>query len=685
MGQVGTYPTVSSDVARRGAASRLAACTFKLSSATHSLSTHSHFLLPKSYDTTAVMSSRRQGGNRIRGPNSALTDFLAANNISAQQIRDDYEQRRAQAAQQQATDATQPQEESASTSGSTPSGRNAPEVEAGPSDSKKRKATSTLAEKKALAKIKKSKEFQRRKSIGKGFDSDSDSEYDDFLARDIYKKKQPPPGQLENCEICNKRFTVTAYSKTGPDGGLLCTPCGKELAADAGPSKKAKKATATKRRRKIESDRMDASYKPQGAKTLQQLCIEKVAAHANDVDEFGDLPEQVLDRLGEIFSKKRVLDPRTLKLFLRSDLDGLAVHDSAYLETDDYTQIFMEVPHVQKVVLRNAGQYKDENMKYMLEKAKNIRSLQLYASNLVSNDMWKQLFLQRADKLEELKLQWLDASFDDDCVETMAQHCPNLRRLKLKRCRQITVAAINSISRLQNLHHLSLQTNAEVESDRVVNLIGCVGANLETLSLETMIDSNDDVLSAIHDQCRNLRKLRFTDNDLCTDAGFVALFTEWANPPLRFIDVNSTRDVDNQHPDGPAEPNGLASEGFKVLMKHSGPKLETLNIASCRHISHAAFCDVFDGQKQYPHLSKIDISFCNAVDTTVVAGIFKSCPKLERLVSFGNFGVEDVVVPRDVVLIGVPKAQDTIEQIGEAWMGLDQAMEQMAGVVGVGA
>ena len=30
---------------------------------------------------------------------SALTDFLAANNISAQQIRDDYQRRRAQAEQ----------------------------------------------------------------------------------------------------------------------------------------------------------------------------------------------------------------------------------------------------------------------------------------------------------------------------------------------------------------------------------------------------------------------------------------------------------------------------------------------------------------------------------------------------------------------------------------------------------
>jgi len=36
----------------------------------------------------------RRNGRGIRGPQSALTDFLAANNISAAQIRTDYERRR---------------------------------------------------------------------------------------------------------------------------------------------------------------------------------------------------------------------------------------------------------------------------------------------------------------------------------------------------------------------------------------------------------------------------------------------------------------------------------------------------------------------------------------------------------------------------------------------------------------
>ncbi|KAB2579683.1 DNA repair protein rhp7 [Lasiodiplodia theobromae] len=608
-----------------------------------------------------TMSNRRSNANRIRGPNSALTDFLAANNISANQIRDDYERRREQAAREAQNSAPQTPD-----AGSSSNNDAQEEVEAGPSSAstRKRKASEIAAEAKNLAKIKKSKAFQRRKAQRKAQAGDSDSDYDDALAKDMYKKSQPPPGQLENCEICNKRFTVTPYSKTGPDGGLLCTPCGKELAAEAGPSKKQKKPAGQTRRRKLESDRMDATYKPQGAKTLEQLCIEKVAKHHNDIDEFGDLPENVLERIAEIFSKKRVLTPRTLKLFLRSDLDSVAVHDAAYLETEDYNELFANVPHIQKVIFRNACQFKDENVEYMLDKCKNIQYLQLYASNLVTNDVWHQLFKRQGQKLQDVKLQWLDAAFDDDVVKTMVKSAPNLVRLKLKLCRRITSKSIDYIAKLKNLRHLSLQTSAEVPSERVVNLVGCVGEELETLSLEHFLDANDDVLDAIHTQCRNLCKLRFSENDYCSDGGFAALFTDWANPPLRIADFNSTRDVDNSNPNGPEEAIGLASDGFQALMDHSGEKLQSLNIASCRHISHTAFMNVFDGQKIYPELKTIDISFCNTVDTVVVAGIFKSCPNLERLVSFGNFSVEGVVVPKGIILIGVPKALDTIEQAG---------------------
>jgi DNA repair protein RAD7 len=181
----------------------------------------------------------------------------------------------------------------------------------------------------AISKIKKGKGKGKKKKKRGSDEEGSESEFEDLLGKEMYKKKVPMPGQLENCELCSKRFTVTPYSKTGSDGGLLCTACGKELAKEAKAEKKpVKKGPTGRKRRKIESDRLDGKIQD-GAKTLQQLCIEKVAHHATEVDDLGDLPQNLMERLGEIFTKQRVMRPKQLRLFLRPDVDSITIHDCA--------------------------------------------------------------------------------------------------------------------------------------------------------------------------------------------------------------------------------------------------------------------------------------------------------------------------------------------------------------------
>ncbi|KAF2428757.1 RNI-like protein [Tothia fuscella] len=617
--------------------------------------------------------SARRNANRIRGPQSALTDFLAANNISAQQIRDDYTRRQAQAqaaAEAEAAANGEPQDEQAALD-------EAAEAEAAIERSRKKRK----AQQDVVAKIKKGKgkgKDQKKKKGKKGSDDEEDEGDSDFdLGKEMYKKKVPLPGQLENCELCEKRFTVTPYSKTGPDGGLLCTKCGKELAKDADAEKKPKKTGPTgRKRRKIESDRLDGKIQ-MGAKSLQQLCIEKVVHHATDVDDLGDLPQSLMERLGEIFTKERVMKPKQLKLFLRPDVDSITIHDCAYLESDDMKQIFAICPKIQKVALGNACQFKNESMEYMIEKAHDVTWLQLYAANLISEDMWTKYFKTHGRKLEVLKLQWLDAAFEDAQVEALPRYCPNLRRLKLELCRRLTPACLEPIAKLKKLQHLSLGYSTPTSNASIIKLITTIGPNLLTLSLPSFSDIDDTVLEAICISCQKLRKLRINGNDTMTDAGLSALFTNWANPPLRFIDFSATRDVDNSNPDGPDECIGLGPESFISMMMHSGSKLEDLNISSCRHITFDALTTVFNGSTQYPELKQIDVSFVSAVDTLVLAGLFKCAPMLRKVIAFGCFNIEDVVVPAGVVVIGVPRAQDAIEKFGGVGVDVDSAMGAM--------
>lgn len=335
------------------------------------------------------------------------------------------------------------------------------------------------------------------------------------------------------------------------------------------------------------------------------------------------------------------------------------------METEDYIKIFSVVPNVRNLNLRNAGQFKDEVIDYIVERNIPIESLQLEAANLVSNDKWIQFFMRCGERLEFLKLTWLDYSMDDDAFSHLVRYCPNLKRLKLKKCFRLTDAALSAMSKLNRLERLSLRFPTPTSSDSLAELIPSIGPNLRTLSLENFTDADDDVLSAIHTSCTQLQKLRLTENDCCTDAGFLGLFTEWSNPPLAFVDLSSNRSIDYSQPDGPEEPIGLASAGFEALMEHSGSRLERLDISSCRHITYESFSKIFDGKQQYPLLKDINISFLTKIDTAIVAGMFRSCPQLIKVTAFGCFTVTDVAVPKGVALIGVPNAQDSIVQEGD--------------------
>ena len=55
--------------------------------------------------------------------------------------------------------------------------------------------------------------------------------------------------------------------------------------------------------------------------------VQEVANNIHDVDEFGDLPQNLLNRLSQILSKRRVITSRTLDLFLHSDLETIDIYD----------------------------------------------------------------------------------------------------------------------------------------------------------------------------------------------------------------------------------------------------------------------------------------------------------------------------------------------------------------------
>jgi DNA repair protein RAD7 len=317
-------------------------------------------------------------------------------------------------------------------------------------------------------------------------------------------------------------------------------------------------------------------------------------------------------------------------------------------------------------------------MDYVIEKATHLVDVRLYAANLISSEKWSEFFRSKGFNLQTVKLRWMDASFEDQQVTDLVRFCPNLTRLKLEHTWRIGIPSVKAISKLKNLEHLSLQFHEPIPNKDLVALIKSIGPNLRTLSLRDFPDLDDTILKAIHSYCRNLTKLRINSTAEVTDAGFAALFTNWANPSLHVVDLSATRDVDNQNPDGPEdEPIGLAAEGFTALMAHSGPKLRNLNISSCRHIPLQTLLDVFiDPDASFPRLETIDMSFVINIDAVALAGLFRAARvSLKRIELFGCFNVKaDAEVPQGVVVVGAPTLEleeGHVELYGGTNMGWD--------------
>ncbi|KAL0943665.1 DNA repair protein [Colletotrichum truncatum] len=579
----------------------------------------------------------------ISGPQSALTDYLASHNISANQIRRDADRRRAAAAQSQQAQQDEDDEEAGPSTGPNPDSRNETAAE---------KAKRKKKEQQAIAKIKASKAFKKRKRAAE------DSEDEDDIARALLEQmSQPMPGQFDNCDICQKRFTVTPYSRPGPNGGLLCAKCSKDAAADdKHANKKPRKAPAGGGgRRKVQSNILDGTYHT-GAKRLTTLCIETLAKNVDLADSLGELPDHIVDRIARLFSKRRLLNPQTLALFLQPSTSFINIYDGAKLTTDDYMSIFQVASKLKEFKSRNAIQFKDSVMDYLLDRDTQLKSFYLHGANLLSDDMWARLIKERGTHLNTIRVYYTDRHFGDEILALLPTNCPNLTRLKVYHNQKVTNIGIEEIGKIKSLKHLGLHLQHRIDSKVMSSTILSIGEHLQTLSLPLFLDATDEVLAAIKNSCRSLKKLRIRDSDRLTDAGFVDLFTDWENPPLEKIDFEKCRHVDSNKPRENPSDIGLCSNGFRTLMKHSGRKLKDLNVHGCRHITREALEDVFSEENSYPDLLKLEISFLEEVDDFVVGCVFRSCPNIKEVNVFGCMKVKNAPVPRGKVLVGVPNA-----------------------------
>ncbi|CAK7567564.1 MAG: UV-damaged DNA-binding protein rad7 [Sporothrix epigloea] len=635
---------------------------------------------------------------------SALTDFLASRNISAAAIEQNFQDR--QAAAQAATLAEQLRAGLASgeiptnpatlaitsTAEHSPTAAlsaiaNANASGGGAGEGRQLSA----AQRRAVDKIKANKKNGKKKSSAaadekskkkkRAFDSDEDADEEDKQASLTHALLQnfasavPLPGQMENCGQCLKRFTVTPYSRADDLGRLLCPPCGRLQDQEKGEENKGKKPVKKARasagagdltvspsggvgqRRKAQSRLLDGASLV-GPKSLVTQCVEHLSRNIHLAEDLGDLPEDVVDRIGRLLAKRRLLNSKTVELFMRPNAEELRVYDCATLWENDLLKMLQAMPRLKHLRLYNAIQFKNEVMDYMVQRDFRLESLCLYGANLISAEKWKSYLVERGAHLRTLQICDTDKHVTDEVVGYIKDCCPNLQRIKLRGNEQVAGAGVEHLGHISNLQHINLMLETQIHSDVFVKMLQRIGAGLQTLSLRGVTRLDNTVLDALHQNARSLRKLRLTDTQVCTDEGFARLFEGWLNPPLQEIDLEKSRfdEADLAAMEDNTDAVGLCSKGFQALMLHSGAELRKLHLHACRHISRDAFEEIFAPGRQYPALRHIDVSFCGEVTDNIVHNMFQCCPSLNKLVTSGCMLVTGVQVPHGRVLVGVPNA-----------------------------
>jgi len=573
---------------------------------------------PLKYRSTDAPTSEdaNEGNTRgIRGPNSALTEFLRQQGINAEEIRQRH-LRRLRGEEEDGEEGEEAHEDERAAQGEGEEASTEAQA-AEPEENDEEELHIRIAARR-----------KRRAAAGKDDDEYTDSE-DEGLDQDEdgndltirRRSKRKVVGEEETCAQCFNGFVVNVYSKVAPTGGYLCPDCtAKQLEKERAMKKN--QLLSRKKRQKLAAallDRQDLKIP-----TLQDLAIQKVSEKIEYVDQFGDIGSVNLKKISKILCRNRSLNDNTLQLFLDVKTEKLEFWDCSRMSKDAYDKICSFCPNVQELKLLMCGRLHNDNLNYFSTNLKHLHKIELDGPFLINNDTWRNFFENVGDRLTSFKISNTHR-FDDETMKTLLEKCgSNITELRLSRLDGIKEKESYDmmpvyLTKLENLE-LSYPHHEDLVSDSaLINLLSINGESMHTLILDGCSGLTDEFLiNGIKPFCINLRKLSLSFLDQITSEGFVALFNEWTgNLGLNEVYLRKCF--------------SLGDEGIIEFLLHSGQSLVELSINSIKDLT----VDTFQIMK-CPNLTYLDTGFVRAVDDEVLGLIGENCPQLRVLDTYGN-------------------------------------------------
>ncbi|KAF8519826.1 hypothetical protein JB92DRAFT_2786466 [Gautieria morchelliformis] len=589
--------------------------------------------------------------NNVRGPTSALTEFLREQGITARAVVQHTPPRRqgrvsgaegdtnatAGTSAAGALDVDEDQADGDGEEVQTPSkkGKRGGYVSDELDDTdgekdkpaaKKRKLGKAALEK-LKAKDKAKAKAKAKKSKAKGSDDDDyeDSDEDEYTAlskgggftKTGKASVLPPAGSFENCAKCKKRFTVTRYTMAAnPGPGFLCHSCAKASGSD--PFKKP--AAPRKRKDPAEKRKVTSFEESERVQSLAQMCIEVIGKYIDDVEALGDIGSFNMNEIARVIAKNRSLTAQNSQLFYDVKNTSLLLYDVTNLHPDALCALGSLNPNLESLRLDYCGRMTDEALLHWSAHMPSLAHIELLGPFLVRVPGWVSFFERAGSRLRGFLITQ-SPRFNLECVEALVKHAPEITDLRLSEIGKLSDECIPLIATLSNLTSLELTNPAHsLSDDAIIQLLKVAGSKLTNLNLSGNDGLTDaTLLDGIYPHVTNLTSLALSNVPLLTDQGLAELFNSWSeNPPLEFLDLSR-----NHLP---------SSAALTAVLAHSARGLGDLRINNWREASNESLLEL--GRTAFA-LVKVDIGWCRGVDDFVIKELLDRCDRLEEVKCYG--------------------------------------------------
>lgn len=575
-------------------------------------------------------SRNRHSQNEIKGPNSALTQFLQEEGISAENIKQRWLQHQEQIKED--NDKNKIDEEKVNDSQED----NDISIESIKVKSQNNKIKTELNE-----------------------DEIKDSQDEDETETDTDFEKPMSSKRTKILANIGDDSDEEEYTESTSQTVIIPEASNENIAKKKARSKK---LLDSRRKRKRKAEKL-LENEDDTVPTLQELSLKKISENiiswqSDNYDKNNPFFAQLRESLGGIslenmtklansLTRNRALNDSTLQLFLKTDLKSLTFHDCSKISFDGYKTLTIFSPKLESLSLQMCGQLNNEALLYMAEKLPNLCSIKLDGPFLINEDTWNKFFRMMQGRLKTFHISNTHRFTDNNLSSLLINCYETLESLKLSRLDSVSNYGILP-QYLQNekFHTLKLEypyNEEDITDEIIINILGQIGNSLTNLSLNGCLELTDSIIinglgafaSGENNVNNKITSLQLEELDLLTSDALVYLLSQISFPSLKYLSLKRCLQLDD-------------SVLQELMLNVAKDSIERLDINSLKSLTSEAFSFM-----HCPNLRYLNVGFVRCINNELIERFIKENTNLKLIDVFGDNLVTDAVkITKGVTLVG---------------------------------